>query len=62
MKYIGYPVYNDPVYTNKQCSEFGQFLHSAKMELKHPITKEHLSFSAPLPKEFTDFLDTLEEK
>ena len=62
MKYIGYPVYNDPVYTNKQCTEFGQFLHSAKMELKHPITKEKLSFSAPLPKEFTDFLDTLEEK
>lgn len=62
MKYIGYPVYNDPVYTNKKCSEFGQFLHSYKMELLHPITKEKLEFTAPLPKEFTDFLDTLEEK
>ncbi len=62
MKYIGYPVYNDPVYTNKKCSEFGQFLHSYKMELVHPITKEKMEFTAPLPKEFQEFLDTLEEK
>jgi len=62
MKYIGYPVYNDPVYTNKECSEFGQFLHSYKMELIHPTTKKKMEFTAPLPKEFTDFLDTLEEK
>ena len=62
MKYIGYPVYNDPVYTNKKCSEFGQFLHSYKMTFKHPITKEPMEFTAPLPKYFQDFLDTLEEK
>ena len=62
MKYIGYPVYNDPVYTNKKCSEFGQFLHSYKMELIHPITKEKMEFTAPLPKYFQEFLDTLEEK
>ena len=30
MKYIGYPVFNDPVYTNKKTTEFGQFLHSYK--------------------------------
>ena len=62
MKYIGYPVYNDPVYTNKKCSEFGQFLHSYKMELIHPTTKKEMEFTAPLPKEFQSFLDTLEEK
>lgn len=62
MKYIGYPVYNDPVYTNKKCSEFGQFLHSYKMKLVHPTTKEKMEFTAPLPKEFQEFLDTLEEK
>jgi len=62
MKYIGYPVYNDPVYTNKKCSEFGQFLHSYKMELIHPTTKEQMEFTAPLPAYFQEFLDTLEEK
>jgi len=62
MKYIGYPVYNDPVYTNKKCSEFGQFLHSYKMELIHPTTKKEMEFTAPLPEEFQSFLDTLEEK
>ena len=59
-KYIGYPVYNDPIYTNKPCSEFGQFLHSYSMEFDHPISKKHLYFECPLPKEFQDFLDKLE--
>ena len=44
MKYIGYPVFNDPVYTNKKTTEFGQFLHSHKMEFVHPITKENMYF------------------
>ncbi len=59
-KYIGYPVYNDPVYTNNKCSEFGQYLHSSALEFIHPITKEHLHFECPLPKEFSETLDTLE--
>ncbi len=61
MKYIGYPVFNDPVYNNKKCTEFGQFLHSYSMKFVHPITKKELQFTSDLPKEFTDFLDTLEE-
>lgn len=62
MKYIGYPVYNDPVYTNKKCTEFGQFLHSKELDFVHPITKKNLHFTSPLPKEFQNFLNTLEEK
>ena len=62
MKYIGYPVYNDPVYTNDKCTEFGQFLHAKSLEFTHPITHEHMYFECPLPKYFQDFLDTLEEK
>lgn len=61
MKYIGYPIYNDPVYSNKKATEFGQFLHSYKINFEEPITKEKLEFIAPLPKEFQDFLNTLEE-
>lgn len=60
LNYIGYPVYNDPVYTNKKCTLFGQFLHSHKMELKHPITKKELHFESDLPREFKDFIDSLE--
>jgi len=59
-KYIGYPVYNDPVYTNKKTTEFGQFLHSHKMEFIHPITKEQMSFECPLPKEMQEFINSLE--
>lgn len=61
MKYIGYPIYNDPVYSNKKCSEFGQFLHSYKINFEEPITKEKLEFTADLPKEFQDYINTLEE-
>ena len=62
MNYIGYPIYNDPVYNTKKSSEFGQFLHSYKMDLIHPTTGKEMHFECPLPKEFSDFLDTLEPK
>lgn len=60
MKYIGYPVYNDPVYTNDKTTEFGQFLHAKSLEFSHPITGEKMYFESPLPEEFTTFLDTLD--
>ena len=37
------------------------FLHSAKLELKHPRTKELLKFSSPLPAELATFLESLEK-
>ena len=62
MDYIGYPVYNDPVYTNDKCSEFGQFLHSTSLSFVHPITGEELNFEVEVPEEFQSFIDTLEKK
>lgn len=62
MQYIGYPVYNDPVYTNDKCDYFGQFLHSKEIDFIHPITKEHMHFTCELPKEFTEFINTLDKK
>ena len=62
MEYIGYPIYNDPVYNTKKATSFGQFLHSAKMTFKHPITGQEMHFECPLPKEFSEFLSKLEEK
>lgn len=60
-KYIGYPVYNDPVYTNDKTTPFGQFLHAKSLEFTHPITHENMYFESELPDEFNDFLNTLEE-
>ena len=58
MKYIGHPVYNDPVY-GKAYNDFGQFLHSASIDFEQPTTHEHLHFECDVPKEFQDFLDIL---
>ena len=60
MKYINHPIYNDPVYSNDNATDFGQFLHSYSMSFIHPITNEELSFKADLPKYFKDYIDTLE--
>ena len=62
MAYIGYPVHNDPVYSKRKCTSFGQFLHSYKMNFIHPITKKEMEFISPLPKYFRDFLDELEKE
>lgn len=59
-KYIGYPIYNDPVYTTNSATDFGQFLHAKSLEFDHPITHEHMYFESPLPKEFQEFIDSLE--
>ena len=61
MNYIGYPVYNDPVYNTKKATEFGQFLHSAKMDFIHPITGKEMHFECPIPEEFQKFIDSLEK-
>ena len=61
LAYIGYPIYNDPIYNKKDSTEFGQFLHSEYLEFIHPITKEKLNFQIDLPKYFKDYLDILDE-
>jgi len=61
MSYVGYPIFNDPVYVNKKSTEFGQFLHSKKIRFIHPITKKELEFESVLPNEFSNFLEKLDE-
>lgn len=60
-KYINHPIYNDPVYTNDKCSDFGQFLHSCSLDFNHPITKEKMHFEIELPVEFKIKLNELDE-
>ena len=59
MAYIGYPIYNDPVYNKDTATDFGQFLHSAEISFVHPITKKEMHFETKLPKEFNEFLENL---
>ncbi len=61
MAYIGYPIYNDPVYgKRKTVTAFGQFLHSQKIQFIHPITGKLIEKEAPLPKEFQSYLDKID--
>lgn len=63
MEYIGYPIYNDPVYgKNKHTTPFGQFLHSKSIKFTHPITGKEIFIETELPKEFQDYLDTLDNE
>ena len=57
--YIGFPIYNDPVYNKGDATEFGQFLHSKSIEFVHPITKIKMDFTSDLPLEFASFLDSI---
>jgi len=61
MRYIGYPLVGDPLYGPKKTekSEFGQYLHALSIGFNHPKTTEYLEFEAPLPEEFTAFLNDL---
>ncbi len=58
LNYIGYPVVNDPLYSNKKIinNSFGQMLHSTSIKFIHPITGEKLFFKVAPPKEFMDIL------
>ena len=62
MAYIGHSIYNDPVYGNsKNTTEFGQFLHSHTIKFIHPITGKLIEYSAPRPREFQEYLNSIEE-
>lgn len=60
MKYIDYPVFNDPVYGHQIIKEVGQFLHSKTIDFVHPITKEQMHFESELPDFFKTYLNELE--
>ena len=63
MAYLGHPVAGDPVYGPKKVitSLQGQCLHAKKIGFVHPVTREYLEFSSPLPEYFASFLRSLGE-
>lgn len=61
MAFIGHPLLNDPMYhpSGKHATAFGQYLHAESIGFVHPITGEQLSFTSPLPAEFTQKIEEL---
>ena len=51
MKYLGYPLIGDYLYNPDMEYMTRQALHSHHMDFTHPITGEHMSFTAPLPED-----------
>lgn len=63
MNYIGFPLAGDPKYGPKKTIDFGgQVLHAGVIGFIHPVTKEYLEFSSPLPEDFEALLAELREK
>ncbi|AWB10111.1 ribosomal large subunit pseudouridine synthase D [Thermodesulfobium acidiphilum] len=57
MSYIGHPIVGDKKYSTKSfknCPEIA--LHALKIEFLHPVTKEVVSFQAPLPEDLQNFI------
>ena len=53
MAHIHHPVVGDQVYSNGKnaLGMEGQALHGWRLQLTHPVTGEHMSFTAPLPED-----------
>ena len=63
MKYIGYPIVNDPMYSrDKNIDGFGQMLHAKRISFIHPTTKEKMTFECEVPEKFNEILNIYKEK
>ena len=63
MAYIGYPIVNDYVYGKEIIDkEFGQLLHSKKIEFNNPRDGKLLSFEVEEPKEFKEIMEKVVEE
>jgi 23S rRNA pseudouridine1911/1915/1917 synthase len=71
MSHIKFPIIGDLVYGRKMnagknstlqlLSNFPrQALHAAELSFVHPVKKEEVTFSAPLPSDFQELIDVLE--
>ncbi len=52
---IGHPLIGDFLYNSKDTHMKRQALHAGKLSFRHPITKETLSFTAPVPQDMQVF-------
>jgi len=57
LSHIGHPILGDTLYGKKYVGITRQLLHAYKLEFIHPITKENVSYIAPIPDDFKQFID-----
>ncbi len=64
MTHIGHPLVGDPKYGSRKSpfSIQGQALHSLTLTLVHPVTREPMRFSAPVPEDMQKILLTLRKQ
>ncbi|MGE5578553.1 MAG: RluA family pseudouridine synthase [Bacillota bacterium] len=64
MGHLGHPVAADPVYSrgNGELGMTGQALHAWRLGLYRPGDGEYVEFSAPLPEDFRNALETLKRR
>ncbi len=68
LSYLGYPVVGDPLYAGSLSGGlpaelvFSQALHARRISFTHPVSGIKMSFSTPLPPEFTRLLLWLKEQ
>ena len=66
MQSLGYPLIGDPVYRGKRPGDsrtpglHRQALHAVRLEFSHPVSGAPKRFSAPLPGDLRELLDSLE--
>ena len=58
-KYLGHPIIGDKVYGKEVKGLEGQLLHAYKLTFVHPTTLKEMTFEAPLPEYFLNYLDKL---
>ena len=56
MSYIGTPIYGDDLYGAPQIDECTR-LHCESLSFKHPVTKETIKITAPIPRDITELFE-----
>jgi 23S rRNA pseudouridine1911/1915/1917 synthase len=59
LSHIGHPILGDEVYGTAYKGIEGQCLHAGKIGFLHPIRKEYMEFTSPLPDYFQKILRKL---
>jgi 23S rRNA pseudouridine1911/1915/1917 synthase len=62
LAWLGIPVVGDKVYGRRKSRLplSRQFLHAQALAIEHPVTRQRLSFEAPLPEDLQAVLDSIE--
>ncbi|KKB38104.1 RluA family pseudouridine synthase [Bacillus thermotolerans] len=61
LSYMGHPLLGDDLYGGPAGQISRQALHCGQLSFQHPMTKEQMSFSLPLPEDMKQVIDQLEE-